>query len=89
MVNLAAQRLQHQAHRLEALGRERLLQTEKRLERLATMLEALSPRAVLGRGYGLVYDAGGQLVTRAALLKRGDKIKIELQDGKRGAKVED
>ena len=89
VVNLAAQRLQHQAHRLEALGRERLLQTEKRLERLATMLEALSPRAVLGRGYGLVYDAGGQLVTRAALLKRGDKIKIELQDGKRGAKVED
>jgi exodeoxyribonuclease VII large subunit len=89
IVHLAAQRLQHQAHRLDVLGREKLSQAERRLERLASMLEALSPRKVLGRGYGLVYDAGGHLVTRAALLKRGDKINIELRDGKRGAVVED
>ncbi len=89
IVRLAAQRLQNQTHRLQALGRERLLQTEKRLERLATMLEALSPRAVLGRGYALVYDAAGRLVSQAATLKTGDKLRIELQDGSRGAVVED
>ncbi len=86
---LAAQRLQHQAHRLQTMCREHLLKTEKRLERLATLLEALSPRAVLGRGYGLVYDAGGRLVTRAASLKQGDKIRIELQDGARAAAISD
>jgi len=89
ILHLAATRLQHQEHRLKALGRERIMQAEKRLERLASVLESLSPRAVLGRGYGLVYDAGGRLITRAALLKSGDKVKIELQDGKRGAVVED
>jgi exodeoxyribonuclease VII large subunit len=88
IVRLAAQRLQNQTHRLQALGRERLLQTEKRLERLATMLEALSPRAVLGRGYALVYDAAGRLVSPAATLKTGDKLRIELQDGSKGARVE-
>ncbi len=89
LVQLAAQRLQHQTHRLQSGGRERLFQADKRLERLTTLLEALSPRAVLGRGYGLVYDAQGHLVTHAAAMKRGDKVRIELQDGTRGASVED
>jgi len=89
LLNLAIQRFQHQAHRLQAAGRERLHQTEKRLERVAAMLEALSPRAVMGRGYGLVYDAAGHLITQAARMKRGDRVKIELHDGSRKAVVED
>ncbi len=89
LLALAMQRLQHQTHRLQTMSRERLYQTEKKLERLTSMLEALSPRAVLGRGYGLVYDASGHLVTRAALLKTGDKVRIELQDGSRGATIND
>jgi exodeoxyribonuclease VII large subunit len=89
LVRLAAQRLQNAAHRMQALGRERILQTEKKLERLDAMLQALSPRAVLGRGYGLVYDAGGKLVTKSAALKQGGKIRIELYDGSRGAVIED
>ena len=88
IVALAAQRLQNLAHRLHMTGRERVLQTEKKLERLTTMLETLSPRAVLGRGYGLIYGAEGQVVTRAAALTRGDKIRVELQDGAKGAVVE-
>jgi len=89
ILRLAAQRLQNQTHRLQSLGREKILQTEKRLEKLGVMLEALSPRAVLGRGYGLVYDATGRLLTRAADLKTGSKIRIELHDGSRGASVEE
>ncbi len=89
ILRLASQRLQTQAHKLQSLGRERFLQTEKKLERLAVMLEALSPRAVLGRGYALVYEASGPLITRAAQMKKGAKIRIEHQDGSRGAVVED
>ena len=88
VVALATQRVQHLAHRMQMAGRERVLQTEKKLERLATMLEALSPRAVLGRGYGLVYGADGTLVTRVADLKAGERVRVELQDGGRGAVVE-
>lgn len=89
LVSLASQRLQNQVGRLQALGRERLLQTEKKLDRLTTMLEALSPRAVMGRGYALVYGEKGALVTRAAQMKIGDKIRIEHQDGAHDASVED
>jgi exodeoxyribonuclease VII large subunit len=88
VVRLAAERCKSAGQRLEARGREAFLRAEKRLARLGPMLEALSPRAVLARGYGLVYDAEGALVTRAAALKEGAKITIELQDGSRAAKVE-
>jgi exodeoxyribonuclease VII large subunit len=85
---LAAQRLQHQAHRLEVLGRERLLQTESRLERLTTMLEALSPRAVLGRGYALVRDAAGHVLVSAKALKPASAIVIDFHDGSKSAVVD-
>lgn len=89
LVRLAGQKLQAMAHRLESMGKERLLQADKRLDRLAAMLEALSPRAVMGRGYALVYGATGALVTRVAQMKKGEKIRLELQDGARAASVED
>jgi len=89
IVRLAAQRLDNITHKMKTAGRERLMQTEKRLERLGVMLEALSPRAVLGRGYGLIYDNEGRVIMRAADLKPSEKIRIELHDGSRGAVVED
>jgi len=89
LLRLAVQRLQNQMNRLQAIGRENLLRQEKKMDRLGTMLEALSPRAVMGRGYALVFDTEGQLLTRAAQVKPGQKIRIEHQDGSHGAVVED
>lgn len=89
LVALAAQRLGHQAHRLDTAGRERVRQAEQRFQKSAVLLQALSPRAVLGRGYGLVYDAEGRLVTRANALRKGDAVRLELQDGARAATVAD
>lgn len=88
LLALVEKKLQHQAHRLQTNSRDCVLQSEKRFERLATMLNALSPRAVLGRGYGLVYDATGHLITHIANMHRGEKIKIELQDGAKSAVVD-
>jgi exodeoxyribonuclease VII large subunit len=87
LLRLAEQHLLNQAQRLANVWQQRLFQIEKRLERLATMLDTLSPRAVLGRGYALVYDTQGHLVTRVQTLQRDDEIQFELQDGKRSAKV--
>ena len=89
LLKLATQRLQNQGEKLRSLGREKLLQTEKKLERFDTLLQALSPRAVLGRGYGLVYYAKGKLLTKGEGLKKGDKISFELQDGARDAVIDD
>lgn len=88
LLRLARQRLDDNAARLTRGWQTVFERRTAPLQRLGAMLEALSPRAVLGRGYGLVYDAKGVLVTEAAAMKGGDKVTIELRDGVRKAVVE-
>jgi exodeoxyribonuclease VII large subunit len=52
------------------------------LARLAASLDGLSPLAVLGRGYALVWDETGQgLVRDAAEVESGDAIRVRLHRG--------
>ena len=51
-------------------------------------LEALSPRAVLARGYSLVTLADGSVVRQASQLSKGDTLSIEFAQGRAGARVE-
>ena len=51
-------------------------------------LEALSPRAVLARGYSLVTLSDGSVVRQAAQLSKGDTLSIEFAQGRAGARVE-
>ncbi|MFZ5580209.1 MAG: exodeoxyribonuclease VII large subunit [Pseudomonadota bacterium] len=53
----------------------------ERIARLAAKLEALSPLATLGRGYALIEDARGHVVTRCSGLRSGDLIHAKMQDG--------
>lgn len=87
IVAAADHRLQSLADKMQARGREQLLKASARLDRTAVMLEALSPRGVLGRGYALVYDAQGHVVTTAVAATVGSKIAIEWQDGKVAAEI--
>lgn len=84
---LAGQRLERLGQAMESRGRERLMLAGARLEKTAAMLAALSPRGVLGRGYALVYDGRGHVITKAASTNPGDAITIEMNDGKLGAVV--
>ena len=51
------------------------------LTRLTAQLEALSPLAVLGRGYTITRDGQGRIVTSAASLSTGDDLTIRFADG--------
>ena len=51
-------------------------------------LEGLSPEGVLGRGYALVFDVGGRLLTRAREIGPGAALRIRLADGEVRAKAE-
>ena len=51
-------------------------------------LEALSPKAILARGYALVFDAEGRLVKQASQLKAGDHVRTQLGRGEFTAQVE-
>jgi exodeoxyribonuclease VII large subunit len=64
-----------------AATRTLLLQQRSRLEQLSGQLEALSPLAILERGYALVFDSSGKLLKDAARVKRGDEISARLARG--------
>lgn len=65
-----------------------LLRRRSRWERAHSSLEALSPKAILARGYALVFDADGRLVKQAAQLKAGDHVRTLLAQGEFAAQVE-
>ncbi|HZY63659.1 MAG TPA: exodeoxyribonuclease VII large subunit [Edaphobacter sp.] len=60
-----------------------------RLNHAASRLEALSPLAVLSRGYALVYSQQGALLRSGAQAVPGDDIRVRLAEGSLTAKVLD
>jgi len=72
---------------IAAAARNLLLQRRSRLERLRSQMEALSPVAILDRGYALVFDAAGQLIKDAGQVKPGDEISARLARGEIAATV--
>jgi exodeoxyribonuclease VII large subunit len=81
------QRLEAQVANLAAVTNTRLLVSRGALDRQIASLEALSPVAILNRGYALVFDAKGQLVKDAARLEAGDELSARLARGRVRARV--
>jgi len=83
------ERLTRQGDRLEALFRAESEHRRGALGRLAASLHGLSPLAVLGRGYALVFDAtGSRLVRDATETAPGERIRIRLHRGALRATVD-
>lgn len=62
-------------------------QRELRLRALAGKLHVLSPLATLGRGYAMVEDREGHVLTTIAQVAVGDAIRVQLGDGRVDAAV--
>ncbi|MEN8235997.1 MAG: exodeoxyribonuclease VII large subunit [Pseudomonadota bacterium] len=74
--------------RLNAAAGITLQQKKTRLETLGLLLESYSYTAVLKRGFALVKDDKGQVVTRAQNLKSEMPIQVTFHDGDVKARVE-
>ncbi|HVG35561.1 MAG TPA: exodeoxyribonuclease VII large subunit [Pyrinomonadaceae bacterium] len=72
----------------DAAARSRLDDERARLAVMVASLDALSPLAVLKRGYALARDREGRLVRDARELKVGDTLKLRLAVGAVTARVE-
>ena len=69
-----------------ALG-QAMNQQRQRLERSSAALALLDPQLVLERGYVMLTDAQGALVTRVKQVQPGDALRARLRDGELGVRV--
>jgi exodeoxyribonuclease VII large subunit len=71
--------------RLERAHRNRLAHVAGRLESLSRMLDGVSYRGVLERGFALVRGPDGQVRRRAAAIAAGERLSLTFVDGSREA----
>lgn len=72
---------------LENAFEKRLLSAQTRLELLEHKLSALSPFAVLGRGYSITRNAEGRVIFRVGQTQEKETIYIQVKDGMIHAEV--
>jgi exodeoxyribonuclease VII large subunit len=87
-VSESGNRLRHLVSRLTTGQKARLTLAGKSLSRLSAQLEAMSPLAVLGRGYSLAWDAEGHLLREASAVETGDEVRLTLHRGELDCRVE-
>jgi exodeoxyribonuclease VII large subunit len=87
-IESGAARLQRRASVLAAGASQLLHGRQARLGTLEARLQALDPQAVLARGYALVTDARGGVVTDAARLAVGERLGLRFSRGGARARVE-
>jgi exodeoxyribonuclease VII large subunit len=71
-----------------AAVRALLLRQKSRLDQAQHQLKALSPVAILERGYALVFDSSGKLLKDSEQVEQGDEISARLAHGTFTARVE-
>jgi exodeoxyribonuclease VII large subunit len=76
------------AHRLRQAGGIQLGTLSQRLQQAAVALEHLNPEATVARGYTIVRDAHGAIVSRADQLAIGTAVSLQLAVGRASARIE-
>ena len=80
-LSLANRRLETAEARLKRIATEITSRRQTRLERVTGRLNALSPLAVLNRGYAIVYAENGTILRDAASAKINQTIRARLAQG--------
>ncbi len=84
---LVDQRLQRVSEKLHGAWRNIHQRRQSQLDVLSSGLELLSPTAVLGRGYTLIRDAKGHIITSHDAAQPATNVTIEFHDGSRTAVI--
>lgn len=83
----AAERLDRARQRLQHTMPRTLASQRERLAGLARQLHAISPLAVLGRGYAILENEAGQVIQRAPDVEPGQALTARLGEGHLDLKV--
>ncbi len=85
-----AERVEACRRRLAYSARARLQYREQRLAAAAAQLHALSPLAVLSRGYSITRSLpSGRIVRRVSAVRPGDSLETRVEDGRILSRVEE
>ena len=79
--------LNHLQQRMEAAMQLKLQHSKERLAHLASMLDSLSPLGTLQRGYAIITDGDGRVLTHASGVNEGDVLEARLAKGNLGLTV--
>lgn len=82
------QQLDMQEQRQLHLWKQCMQQRQYRLEHLSNSLELLSPQHQLDKGYAMVMDEEGRIVSAVEQVAKGQALRIQMKDGKIAATVE-
>lgn len=74
---------------LEAVSRARLEGARSRLAVAAASLDAMSPLAVLGRGYALALGEHGEILRTSRAVRAGERVRVRLSEGALRCRVEE
>lgn len=74
-------RLTGLAHRIGLAAQREIKALAREVEAISARLKALDPKAVLRRGYALVYLRRGPVVTSVSQVEPGAQIEVQLADG--------
>jgi exodeoxyribonuclease VII large subunit len=74
---------------LEAAAHARLEDARSRLAVAVASLDAMSPLAVLGRGYALAQDGRGKILRESRAVKAGERVRVRLASGSLRCRVEE
>jgi exodeoxyribonuclease VII large subunit len=77
----AQEHLNRMAHRLNRGMETSVAGQHQRLARLQAVLEAAHPKRVLERGYSMVQDNEGHIISNVASLQQGQTISLQFADG--------
>ncbi|WP_019613159.1 exodeoxyribonuclease VII large subunit [Psychromonas ossibalaenae] len=86
-INIDLQKQTQLKSRLQTAMLNKLKQSETDLHNNITQLNTVSPLATLARGYAIVKDKKGKVITDASLLNSGDNLNIRLDKGEVKAQV--
>jgi len=81
VVNISAKNLEHISQRLESLIKIRIKEDQTALQNLAKNLQSNNYREILKRGFALVKNEKGDLISSSAVLKNQKEILVEMSDG--------
>lgn len=84
-ISVCGERTGALGQRLSRCFTARLTEDRKRLESLSRVLEGISYRGVLERGFVLVRGGDGSIRRRAEAVKAGDRLSLIFNDGEREA----